>query len=362
MSFDLNTALRETVQAGASDLHLKVPSVPRVRINGELRILSGHAKLTPEDTQAIKEQVMVTELKRRQYEESGSADFSYYTEDARFRVSAFSQRGSVSFVFRVIPQAPVADELGLPLLVPSWADELRGLVMVTGPTGSGKSSTCAALIDMINNRRSCHILTIEDPIEYLYVDRRAVVCQREIGLDAANHHTALRSALRQDPDVIFIGEIRDEETAMTTLRAAETGHLVIATMHTSTAPETIQRFVDLFDGRQAGLARQVLASTLVGICSQRLLPGISGGRVLATETMVNSARVSEHIAKAAPANKLHTAIAEGEYYGMHTFDQDLMGKVRAGYVAMNDAVAYASDPHDFQLTMQTTPPGEGIGL
>ena len=352
MSFALDKALSETVLAGASDLHLKVPSVPRVRIDGELRILSGHAPLRPEDTEAIRERVLTSELKRRQFEEVGSADFSYYTEDARFRVSAFSQRGSASFVFRVIPAAPVAEDLGLPETVTSWADAPRGLIVITGSTGVGKSSTCAAIIDLINQRRSCHILTIEDPIEYLYADRRAAVSQREIGLDASSPHAALRAAMRQDPDVIFVGEVRDEETAATTLRAAETGHLVLCTMHTGSAPETVQRFVDLFDERQAGLVRQVLASTLVGVCSQRLLPGVRGGRVLATEILVNSARVREQVAKGAPAAQLHKTIHEGEYYGMHTFDQSLFNLYNNGLVALRDALAVASHPHDFRLLLQ----------
>jgi len=359
MSFDLDRALAQTVRAGASDLHLKVPSVPRVRVNGELKILSGHQPLWPDDTDAIKERILTSDLKRRQLAENGSADFSYWTEEARFRVSAFTQRGSASFVFRVIPAAPVAEDLGLPPVVASWADALRGLVVITGPTGAGKSSTSAALLELINERRSGHILTIEDPIEFLHTDRRAVVSQREIGLDAPSHQAALRSALRQDPDVIFLGEVRDEETAMTTLRAAETGHLVICTMHTGNAIETVQRFVDLFDGRQAGLARQILASTLVGVCSQRLLPGIDRGRVLNTEVLVNTARMRDLIAKSAPQDDLLRAIGEGDYYGMHTFDQSLMRKVYAGEVTMADAISYASDPHDFKLAMQTTLP-EGV--
>ena len=353
MGFDLDSALADTVRTGASDLHLKVPAAPRIRVAGELIPLPGYDGLRPEDTAEVRSRVMRFEVKRRQFEETGSADLSYYTKEGRFRVSAFSQRGSASFVFRVVPTAPVAEDLGLPDVVLSWADAKRGLIVVTGPTGSGKSTTTAAILDLVNRRRSCHILTIEDPIEYLHGDRKAVVCQREIGLDAPTYHAALRAALRQDPDVILIGEVRDEETAMTALRAAETGHLVLCTMHTVNAPETVQRFIDLFGSRQAVLARQVLASTLVGVASQRLLPAAGGGRALNTEVLVNSSRIRDMISNASDHKEIHDAIAEGDYYGMHTFDQCLIGKVRSGEVTMDDAVAYATDGHDFKLALQT---------
>jgi twitching motility protein PilT len=258
----------------------------------------------------------------------------------------------------VVPAAPDFSQLGLPEVIPTWADAVRGLVVITGPTGAGKSTTSAALIDIVNHRRSCHVLTIEDPIEYLHTDHKSIVCQREIGLDAPAHHIALRAAMRQDPDVILIGEVRDEETAMTALRAAETGHLVLCTMHTVNAPETVQRFIDLFGDRQAGLARQVLAGTLVGISSQRLLPGANGGRVLNAEVLVNTARVRDMIANGVDQKELHDALAEGEYYGMQTFDQDLMNHVRSGRVTMENAITYASNAHDFQLAMETTPEPE----
>jgi twitching motility protein PilT len=356
MAFDLDSALALSVAAGASDLHLKVPSAPRMRVDGVLVDLPYGAPLEPQDTARVKEQVLTSAVKQSQFEELGSTDVSYFTEESRYRVSAFMQRGIASFVFRVVPSAPDASELGLPDVIPSWADAKRGLVVVTGPTGSGKSTTVAAIVDLVNRRRSCHILTIEDPIEYLHTDRESVVCQREIGLDAPAYHVALRAALRQDPDVIVIGEVRDEETAMTALRAAETGHLVLCTMHTVNATETVQRFVDLFPSRQASLARQVLASTLVGVSSQRLLPGAAGGRVLNAEVLVNSARVRDMIAGEVEQKDLQQAIAEGDYYGMQTFDQDLMKKVRLGEVTMDDAVAYATNAHDFKLALATTSP------
>jgi twitching motility protein PilT len=354
--FDLDSALAEAVSIGASDLHLKLATVPRIRVDGELMDLPGGKPLKPADTARVKDRVLNSDITKRQFEELGSADLSYYTQEARYRVSSFLQRGSPAFVFRVIPAAPDVDELGLPDVIHSWADAMRGLVVVTGPTGSGKSTTVAAVIDIVNHRRSCHILTIEDPIEYLHADDKAIVCQREIGVDAPTYNLALRAALRQDPDVIMIGEVRDEETAITALRAAETGHLVICTMHTVSATETLQRFIDLFGAPHAGLARQVLASTLVGISSQRLLPATSGGRVLNAEVLVNTARVRDMIASALEPKDIERAIAEGDYYGMQTFDQDLIDKVRSGVVTMDDAMAYATDAHDFKLALQTTEP------
>ena len=275
--------------------------------------------------------------------------FSYACGGSRFRVAAFNQRGSASFVFRSVLTPPTADQLGLPEVVVAWAGEPRGLVVVTGPTGMGKSSTTACLLRAVNESRQCHVITIEDPVEFLHADRKALVSQREIGIDAPSHHEAMRSALRQDPDVIMIGEVRDEETAVTALRAAETGHLVLCTMHTLDAGETVQRFVDLFSATRTDLARRMLASTLVGIVSQRLVPGIGGGRVLNAEVLVASSRVRDLIDEGADHNALHQAIFEGDYYGMHTFDQDLLEHVKAGRVKDADAITLASNPHDFKL-------------
>jgi twitching motility protein PilT len=268
-------------------------------------------------------------------------------------VSAFQQRSGPSFVFRAIPAAPDPEKLGVPAVLSSWADQLRGLVVVTGPTGSGKSTTCAALLDLINRRRHCHILTIEDPIEYVHEDQRALVCQREIGTDAPTYDFALRAALRQDPDVILVGEIRDGDTAMTALRAAETGHLVLCTMHTLNAAETVQRFLDFFDTGKENLARQMLAGTLVGIMSQRLVPRASGGRVLNAEVLVNSARVRDMITDEGHQHDMSKVIAEGSYYGMQTADQDLLSHVRAGQVDRETALAFATDSHDFKLMLMS---------
>jgi twitching motility protein PilT len=359
MTFDLDSALADTVRIGASDLHLKVPSAPRVRVAGRLMDLPRQEPLTAEQTLNVWDRVMPSEVKRTEFETNGSTDFSYFNGKGRFRVSAFTQRGSASFVFRVVPSAPEAGVLGLPETVTSWADAQRGLVVVTGPTGSGKSTTCAAIIDRINRQRSCHVLTIEDPIEFLHTDRRAIVCQREIGHDAPSHDIALRAALRQDPDVIMVGEVRDEETAMTALRAAETGHLVICTLHTLDAAETIQRFIDLFGGVREALARQMLASTLVGICSQRLVPARNGGMALNAEVLVNSSRVRDLIAEGAAHSELRTAIAEGDYYGMRTFDQCLLELVDEGAVEKADALEFASDGHDFRIALDQAGIGGG---
>jgi twitching motility protein PilT len=276
MAFDLDAALGNTLRIGASDLHVKVGTAPRIRVSGRLVELPGSSPVSPEEAAAVQRQVITSEPKRSELDRNGSADASYYNGEGRFRTSAFTQRGLPSFVFRAVPEAPPADELGLPESVIGWAEAKRGLAVVTGPTGSGKSTTCAAIVDLVNRTRDCHVLTIEDPIEFLHSDQRAIVCQREIGLDAPSYHVALRAAMRQDPDVIMIGEVRDEETAMTALRAAETGHLVLCTMHTIDASEAVQRLVDLFGEQRGPLARQMLSGTLVGICSQRLVPAARG--------------------------------------------------------------------------------------
>jgi twitching motility protein PilT len=352
MAFDLDAALGNTLRIGASDLHVKVGSAPRIRVSGRLVELPGSVPVTPEDAEVVRRQVITVDSKRSELERNGSTDASYYNGEGRFRASAFTQRGAPSFVFRAVPEAPSADQLGLPPAVMGWAEAKRGLVVVTGPTGSGKSTTCAAIIDLINSSRECHVLTIEDPIEFLHLDQRAIVCQREIGLDAPSYHVALRAAMRQDPDVIMVGEVRDEETAMTALRAAETGHLVLCTMHTIDASETVQRFVDLFGEQRGPLARQMLGATMVGVCSQRLVPATRGGMALNAEVLINSTRVRDLIVERASLSEVHKAIHEGDYYGMQTFDQSLLTHVREGRVSAEDAMGYASEPHDFGLALQ----------
>src|SRR5258705_127958 len=293
MALALDSILNEAVSAGASDVHLKAPAEPRIRIAGELLPMEGHGPIAAAEAEALKDQILTSALKKELYRTGGSADLSYHTDAGRFRVAVISHRGSPGFIFRVIPEAPEAQLLGLPPLVLSWSAAREGLVVVTGPTGSGKSTTSAALLRIINETRPGHIVTIEDPIEFLHTDRRALVTQREIGLDADSYPGALRSALRADPDVILVGEVRDEETAITALRAAETGHLVICTMHTTGASETVQRFAELFTERSPALARQMLSSTLVGIVSQRLVPRPPGGLVPEPEALLNRDRMRE---------------------------------------------------------------------
>ena len=352
MAFDLDAALENTVRIGASDLHVKVAAAPRVRVAGRLVDLPGSSMVTPEDGDAVRQLVIGSPAKRAELDERGSTDASYGTGGHRFRATAFTQRGYPSFVFRVVPDAPDADELGLPPTVSGWADVKRGMVVVTGPTGSGKSTTCAAVVDRINQSRDCHILTIEDPIEFLHEDKRAIVCQREIGQDAPSYHVALRAAMRQDPDVIMVGEVRDEETAMTALRAAETGHLVVCTMHTIDAADTIQRFTDFFGEQRGPLARQMLAGTLVGVCSQRLIPGTRGGMALNAEVLVNTSRIQDLIVEGMSTSEVHKAIKEGDFYGMLSFDQSLLELVKSGDVSQEDAFSYASAPNDFRLALE----------
>jgi twitching motility protein PilT len=356
MAFDLDAALRETVRLGGSDLHLKVPAVPHARIEGELKPLEGIGSVRPEDTEVLKDRFLHSQIKRDQYEREGYADLSYYTDDNRYRVAVYSQRGSASFVFRVVADAPTPKGLGIPESVLEWANEKRGLIFVTGPTGSGKSTTSAALLGLVNERRACHVVTIEDPIEFIHRDARAIITQREVGVDAPTALEALRGALRQDADVILVGEIRDDDTAMTAMRGAESGHLVLCTMHTNDAGETMQRLIDLFPSRHHALARQMLAATLIGTVSQRLVPATNGSRQLNSEVLVNSTRIRDMIIEGRPPTDFHEAIAEGDYYGMHTFDQDLLAHVQAGEVGMEEAIAWSTNAHDFKLMLSGNAP------
>jgi twitching motility protein PilT len=350
--FDLDSALNETVALGASDLHVKPGCRPRVRIEGELGELNGYGPVSRDDLMKIAEAVLTSDLKKSILDQEGSADLSYDSDSAgRFRCSAFRQRGGTSYIFRTIPEAPDFDELGLPEVVLTWTGAPQGLVVVTGPTGSGKSTTSAAMIRRINEGRSCHIVTVEDPIEFIHHDARALVSQREIGPDAPSFTRALKAALRQDPDVILIGEIRDEDTALTALRAAETGHLVFATLHTSGAADTVARLMELFAGRGSNLGRQMLASSLIGIISQRLIRGIDGRRRLNGEVMVNTARMRECLTDGGDSSELLQIIAEGDYYGMQTFDQSLLDLVARGEVMAAEATAMAINAHNFRLEL-----------
>ena len=352
--FDVMEALRELVAKNGSDLHLKVGSGPLFRVNGELGMDKGAPSLEAADTIAALETLLTDEAKREEFATEREVDFSFEIPDlARFRINAFQQRGLVSMACRLIPhKVSTIEELALPAVVTELAEEERGIVLLTGTTGSGKSTTLAAMIDHVNYTMSKHIVTIEDPIEFVHYDKRSAINQREVGMDTASFRRALRRVLRQDPDVILIGEMRDEETVHTALSAAETGHLVLSTIHTVDASESINRMLDFFPPHQHQQARSMIAGTVKGVISQRLVPGADGGRVAVCEILRMTGRVRDMIVDPAQTGNLIEVIASGGYYGMQTFDQALFGHVKAGRVTFEDAMRVASSPHDFKLLMQ----------
>ena len=352
---DLLALLAHAVERGASDLHLKVPSRPIVRVNGNLTPVPGTGALRPEDTERFAAELLAGgHAKREEFDDCGETDLSHTREGlGRFRVNIFRQRGSVSIVLRVVPFKVLSvEELQLPPVVARLADEERGIILVTGTTGSGKSTTLAAMIDRINNTSHKHVVTIEDPIEMLHVDRGSLINQREVGMDTESFATALRRVLRQDPDVIMIGEIRDLTTMETALSAAETGHLVLSTMHTLDATETVNRAIGFFPLHQQQQVRAMLAGTLRGIISQRLVRTVDGdGRVPACEILVSTGRAKDMILNADETGRLHEVIREGDFYGMQTFDQSLFDHVTKGRVSLAAAMEAASSPHDFKLML-----------
>jgi twitching motility protein PilT len=351
--FDIDSALRTLVEREGSDLHVKVDSPPIARMHGELIPLEGFGQLTPQDTEKAFHD-MAEVRSQTEFEADGEADFSYALPGvSRFRVNCFKQRGTISIVCRAIPfEIRSIEDLGLPEVVRQLAEEQRGIILVTGTTGSGKSTTLAAMIDHINQTRSRHIVTLEDPIEYLHEDKRSIVNQREVGSDTKSFGRAMRRVLRQDPDVILIGEMRDEETVRTALSAAETGHLVLSTVHTLDATETINRIIDFFPPHLQQQARVMLASTLKGAIAQRLVPDLTGeGRVPASEILVVTGRVEDLILNPEETGKITEVIAEGEYYGMRTFDQSLLTYAMEGRISEQVAMEYASNPHDFKLML-----------
>jgi twitching motility protein PilT len=352
---DVKQALRELVEKNGSDLHLKVGAGPLFRVNGELAVDEAVEPLTAEDTEGALKQLLTDESKLAEFASDHEVDFSYEIPDvARYRINAFQQRGVISMACRAIPhRISTIEELALPGVVTELADEERGIVLLTGTTGSGKSTTLAAMIDHINHTTSKHIVTIEDPIEFVHSDKRSAINQREVGMDTASFKRALRRVLRQDPDVILIGEMRDEETVQTALSAAETGHLVLSTIHTVDATESINRMLDFFPPHQHAQARSMIAGTVKGVISQRLVPGAEGGRVAVCEILRMTGRVRDMIIDPAQTGKLVEVIASGGYYGMQTFDQALFGHVKAGRVTFEDAMRVASSPHDFKLLMQS---------
>ena len=350
---DLNAVLGRAVELGASDIHLKVGQPPVLRRDGQLGLLPEHAPLYDSDLEAALSLVAdMTPAKLSHFHETGELDIAYAAEGLpRFRVNGYRQRGSISFAFRVIPnEVPSFATLRLPKGVERLAEEHRGLVLVTGATGSGKTTTLAAVIDHINRTRRQHIVTIEDPIEILHSDQGCIVNQREVGLDTESFLAAIRRVLRQDPDVILIGELRDAETAETALKAAESGHLVFSTMHTVDAAETIGRMVEFFPAAKQDQIRSILAGVLRGVISQRLLPKQGAGRVAAVEVMVNNSRISDLI-RESRAEEITDAIAEGQFFDMQTFSQALIELVVAGEVERETAANAATNQHDFLVSL-----------
>jgi twitching motility protein PilT len=351
---DLNPLLQSAVELGASDIHLKIGQPPILRRDGSLGPMEGVPPLTEEDLRSVLELVSeIAPQKLQAFEETGDLDIAYQSEDLpRFRVNAFRQRGATSFAFRVIPKnVPSFEQLSLPPGVQKLADEHRGLVLVTGATGSGKTTTLAAMIDYMNRSRKQHIVTIEDPIEIIHPDHGCIVNKREVGLDTTDFMQALRRALRQDPDVILIGELRDAETAQTALQAAESGHLVLSTLHTVDAAETIGRMVEFFPGIKQPMIRSIMAGVLKGVVSQRLLPRKDGGRVAAVEVMVTNTRIADLI-RENEVEDITEAIEEGSFHHMQSFSKALIDHVLSGEVDREVAANAATNRHDFIVSLE----------
>lgn len=345
--------LHALASTGGSDLHCKVGSAPRVRVDGRLRKLQA-PDLTPADTERMLEEVLPDELVEV-FRRSREADFAYSLPGVgRFRVNAYQARGTYGLVFRrVAVGAQTLSELGLPEVVGELALEPRGLVLVTGPTGSGKTTTLASMVDLVNSYREVNIITIEDPIEILHSDKKAIVSQREVRQDTADFAVALRAAMRQDPDVILVGEMRDQETVRAALSAAETGHLVMSTLHTIDAPETINRIVDFFPPHEQKQIRIALSQSLRGIVSQRLVRRADGsGRRPAVEVMVNTGRTAEAIVEPLENPPLIDLIRDGEFYKMQTFDRHLFTLVRDEVITYEEALAASSNPHDLTVELK----------
>jgi twitching motility protein PilT len=351
---ELDSLLKRVVEVRATDVHLKIGRPPVVRRDGELQPLEDWTEIgEPELTAVLGRVTAAAPARLKSFEETGELDIAYAAPGLpRFRVNGFRQRGAISFAFRLIPaQVPTFDQLSLPQGVRKLADEHRGLVLVTGATGSGKTTTLAAVIGHVNRTRRQHIVTIEDPIEILHGDDQCIINQREIGLDTESFRQALRRALRQDPDVILIGELRDAETAMTALQAAESGHLVLSTLHTIDAAETLGRMIEFFPAEKQTQVRSIMASVLRGVISQRLLPKVGGGRMAAVEVMINNARVAELI-REDRTDEISDAIDEGEFFHMQTFSRALIDLVISGKVDQEVAANAATNRHDFLIALE----------
>jgi twitching motility protein PilT len=349
----LDELLRHLADEDGSDLHIKVGSPPHIRVNGELEAVADRKLLLPTDTEELAAAICQDRI-AAELNTTRETDFAYSVPGlGRFRVNAFYQRGSVGMVFRRVRQGARSFEtLGLPESVRRLAEEQRGLVLVTGPTGSGKTTTLAAIIDHINRSRKAHIITIEDPIEILHRDERSMVNQREVGFDTLGFAQALRSAMREDPDVILVGEMRDLETVSTALSAAETGHLVLSTLHTIDSVETVNRIVDFFPPNQQTQARTSLAGSLKGTICQRLVQSTMTGRHPALEIMIVNGRIQACITDPDKTTEIHRIVQEGESYGMQTFDQALVKLLEAGSIDLRAAMTAASNPHDLRVELQ----------
>jgi twitching motility protein PilT len=352
MTAKIDELLKVAVGLGASDLHLKVGAFPVMRIGGELHPMADAPRLKQEDTLDMAFSIMSNRQKQR-FKEVNEVDIGYGLAGmGRFRANIFQQRGTVSIVLRVIPdQTRSTAQLGLPPVIDRVAEERRGLILVTGATGSGKSTTLAAILDYINGTRSGHIVTIEDPIEFLHRDKQSFVTQREVDVDTRSFAEALRGALRQDPDVILVGEMRDHETIETALTAAETGHLVLSTLHTLDATETITRIVSSFPSHQQKSVRLQLAGILKAVISMRLVRAAKGpGRVPAVEVLVSTAFIRDHIINEEKTYMIREAIAAGtSQYGMQTFDQSLFRLLQSGLITFDEAILNATNPDEFKM-------------
>lgn len=349
---ELNRILQVAVKGGASDIHIKAGLPPVFRVDGALMPLRDAKRLTPEEIGKMAASIM-NKIQREKFQETLDVDLSYGVPGVgRFRVNTFQQRGSIGLVFRVIPfKVKSVDELLLPEVIRDISEERRGLILVTGATGSGKSTTLAAMVDYINTTRTSHIVTIEDPIEFLIRDKKSIINQREVGNDTASFARALKAALRQDPDVIMLGEMRDIETIEIAMMAAETGHLVMSTLHTTDAAESVNRIVTAFPPHQRDQARYQFANLFKGVVSQRLVPRADGrGRVPAVEVMLGTARIRELIHEGATPRTITENISKGFVsYGMQTFDQSLMNLLQSGYITYEEALEQSSSPDDFAL-------------
>jgi len=349
---ELNEILGIAMKAKGSDVHLKAGIPPIVRIDGKLRAIPNAERLSADQVRGMAFAIM-NERQKRIFDESYEVDLSYGVPGlGRFRVNAFAQRGTVALVLRAIPIAiPSLEALNLPPILTKLAQEQRGLILVTGTTGSGKSTTLASMIDFINENRTCNIITIEDPVEYLHKDKKSLISQREVGFDTLSFGKALTSSLRQDPDVILVGEMRDYETIETALTAAETGHLVLSTLHTLDAAETINRIISVFPPFHQRQVRMQLSGILKGVVSQRLVPRADGkGRVPAVEIMIGTARIRDCIDDKEKTKQIPEAIAQGfTTYGMQTFDQSLMQLLTKKLITYEEAIRQSSNPDDFAL-------------